>query len=181
MRRSQYPAHPDFSWPSGPGHGCCAICPVSSAVSRYLNFSIITSDPDHTGLNWRFRDRSNGAKSNRTSSLLPTFVIGSQIRAYLLPVVASVKRSEQTLSTNINYCSIMGRKMDRRCPVESVRFLSCLPGRLDIFSKPGFLIEPAKAPKLRVIINPAAISRVNNIIHTITAANCYPISQVDCP
>src|SRR5205085_10376730 len=89
------------------------VGPVAAAVPRHLYLAVIRADPDDSGGHRRFRDGDDGAVLNGAAggaAVGLARVIGGEIGADLLPVIAAIRGAEQHLRAGVQRVRIVRRE-----------------------------------------------------------------------
>ncbi len=155
------------------------IGPAHAAVCRHLDLSVVRPGPKDSGFYGRFRKRRDRAEEDEARSALPLLVVCRQVGADLGPVVAAVERPEDDLGRRVNGRRIVRRKDDGRRPIET-RGLSLLLAlwsdeRLDA----ELLVQPPHRAHFPIVIQPAAVGRVDAVVHPVASADRHPVRQAD--
>ena len=102
-------------------------------------------------------------------------VVGRQVRADLLPVVALVERPEEHLRARVDDAAVERRERERRRPVPPERRLAGRPRRHDRLARAGLLVVPIVPAPLDRVVDPPAVGRVHAVVHPVVVAHRHPV------
>ncbi len=106
-------------------------------------------------------------------------VVGREVRADFLPVVALVERPEEHLRARVDDPAVERRQGERRRPVEAERRLARLTRGHDRLARVGPLVDAVVAAPLVGVVEPAAVGRIDAVVHAVAVADRHPVLGSD--